>query len=667
MPTVPHSVRRRGLAFKLSLLILTGTAFIFAAAFSYNYLYSRNQILRDVETNAESLTMATVSRIETVLRAAERDPSILAGDIGRSKMDQKTLLGRIEALLNTNPEIFGSTVAFEPYTFSPKSFGFAPYYFRELRELKLINLADKNYQYFYWDWYQIPKELERAVWSEPYFDEGAGNIVMSTYSIPFSRRTDDGSVFAGIVTADISLDWLVDIVSRISPYQSGSAFLISKSGVFVTHPDRSVIMHESIFSIAEAAGDAELRETGRAMIRGEKGFVPLKEHFFGQKAWMYYAPLPSVGWSIGVVFPEEALFSGLQDLGRRVVIIGTVGFAILFLIIVLISGTITRPLRTLAGKAAEIARGNLDIEVSDMQSGDEVGDLSRSFDNMKTALKEYIANLAETTAAKERYESELKIARTIQMSFLPKNFPPFPENVEFDIYATLASAKEVGGDLYDFFLLDEDHLFFSIGDVSGKGVPAALFMAASKTLMKGTANRLTTPSEVLSRVNHELCLENDSLMFVTVFCGILNFRTGELSYSNAGHNPPFILKTGQEPELLPLPDGFFLGTMEDSVYATRQIHMAPGDMLLLYTDGVTEAMNGEKNFYGEERLIQAAQDYQQKSPEEVVRKVLASVRDFSGSEPQSDDITLLALSFRGSQAIKTDGFNPPRRADYEKP
>jgi sigma-B regulation protein RsbU (phosphoserine phosphatase) len=399
--------------------------------------------------------------------------------------------------------------------------------------------------------------------------------------------------------------------------------------------------------VAEAANDTELRETGRAMIRGETGFVALKKHFSGQKAWMYYAPLPSVGWSIGVVFPEEALFAGLKDLSRTVLIIGTAGFGVLFLIIVLISGTITRPLRTLAGKAAEIARGNLDIEVTEVKSNDEIGELSRSFDNMKTALKEYIANLAETTAAKERYESELKIARTIQMSFLPKNFPPFPENVEFDIYATLVSAKEVGGDLYDFFLLDENHLFFSIGDVSGKGVPAALFMAATKTLMKGTAGRDMAPSEVLFRVNRELCLENDSMMFVTVFCGVLNFRTGEVFYSNAGHNPPLVLKPGKPPEWLPLPEGFFLGTMEEAVYSTMQTTLASGDMLLLYTDGVTEAMNEAKTFYGEGGLMKAVTDGQNGSPDIVVRKILDSVRDFAGAEPQSDDITMLVLSFHG--------------------
>ena len=650
MPTAHGPVRRRSLAFKLSLLILTGTAVIFGAAFGYNYVYSRNQLLSDVESDTRYLTLATVNRIETILQGVEKGPDYLARTLAGDKLDRAGILRRMDTLLDTNPEIYGSGIAFEPHAFDPNALYFAPYLFRQGQERKLIYVGSESYQYFYWDWYQIPKELDRALWSEPYFDEGAGNIIMSTYSVPFYRSKDDGGLFRGVVTADLSLERLVEMISKISPYQSGYAFLISRSGVFVAHPDKNVIMRESIFSVAEAAGDPGLREIGRAMLRGEEGFRAIKSPFFGRKAWMYYAPLPSTGWAVGVVFPEEALFSGIGKLNRAVLIIGTAGFVILFGVIVLISGTITRPLRTLAGKAAEIARGNLDVEVGEVKSRDEVGELSRSFDNMKIALKEYITNLAETTAAKERYESELKIARTIQMSFLPKNFPPFPENVEFDIYAKLESAKEVGGDLYDFFLLDRDRLFFSIGDVSGKGVPAALFMAAAKTLMKGTAVPDMTPAEVLARVNRELCQENDSLMFVTVFCGIFNFRTGELLYSNAGHNPPLMLHPERPPEWLPLPEGFFLGTMEEARYETRQLVLAPGDVLLLYTDGVTEAMNETKGFYQEERLIRVADEYGRRSPEELVGRILLSVREFAGNEPQSDDITLLALSFRGHAA-----------------
>jgi sigma-B regulation protein RsbU (phosphoserine phosphatase) len=224
MSIAPHPGKRRGIAFKLSLMILTGTAVIFTAAFGYNYIYSRNRILRDVEINVENLTLAAVSRIETVLHGVQKDPSQLAYALSRENGDQQKLLTRIDALLDNNPEIFGSAVAFEPYAFDPKSRAFAPYTFREGKSLKHLSLGDKDYPYFFQDWYQIPKELERAVWSEPYFDEGAGNIIMSTYSIPFSRKSGNTRRFTGVVTADISLDWLMDIVSRISPTSRATPF-----------------------------------------------------------------------------------------------------------------------------------------------------------------------------------------------------------------------------------------------------------------------------------------------------------------------------------------------------------------------------------------------------------------------------------------------------------
>jgi sigma-B regulation protein RsbU (phosphoserine phosphatase) len=304
-------------------------------------------------------------------------------------------------------------------------------------------------------------------------------------------------------------------------------------------------------------------------------------------------------------------------------------------------------LRFLAHKTTEIARGNLDIELPLVKSRDEVGELSRSFENMRVSLKEYIANLAETTAVKERIESELKIAHSIQMSFLPKEFPPFPEKGEFEIYAMIEPAKEVGGDLYDFFLLNEDNLFFSIGDVSDKGVPAALFMAVTKTLMKSIAKYGIEPSDILTKLNSELCKENESMMFVTIFCGILNCKTGELTYSNAGHNPPLIIHSDQRTEWLHVPKGLVLGAIEDAGYKTERTLLYPGDTLFLYTDGVTEAMNSSKNIYSDRRLQGTVEKGTVTAAESLVEYVMRSVKDFSGSETQSDDITILAVHFKG--------------------
>ena len=638
----------------MSFFILTSTACIFIAAFGYNYFYSRSQILADVEKNSEIITIATVSKIEIVLNGVEKVPSYLARSLESSKPSLPELQKQITYLLQTNPEIFGSAVAYEPYAFDGKSLYSAPYMCRgQYGGLVPSFLGNDEYQYFSLDWYQMPKELGKPVWSEPYFDEGAGNIMMSTYSVPFYNYKDGKQIFTGIVTADISLEWLMETIKKISSHQSSYSFLISRNGIFVSHPNKDYIMRESIFSIAEANHDNGLREIGRDMIRGGKGFVTLKNHFAGQKAWMYYAPLPSLGWSIGVVFPEERLFAGIGKLGAIIMAIGGAGFLALLVVIIAISGTITKPLRVLADRAGEIARGNLEVEVPTVRSHDEVAALSNSFHNMKVALKEYISNLAETTAAKERIENELRIAHTIQMSFLPKRFPPFPEKEEFEIFAVLEPAKEVGGDLYDFFLIDEEHVFFSIGDVSGKGVPAALFMAVTKTLMKGIASQAVSPSMALSMVNQELCKDNDTSMFVTVFCGILNFKTGELLFANAGHNLPVLISSGSEIRWLESPPGFLLGIMEDTQYETSRMILTPGDTLFLYTDGVTEAMNSQQAFFSDPTLIETiARCPDQRTPDAIIDCVLKAVKAFIGEEPQSDDITMLALHYRGKGSRK---------------
>jgi sigma-B regulation protein RsbU (phosphoserine phosphatase) len=642
-------VGKGGLAFRMSLFILTSTACIFIAAFGYSYFYSRNQILADVEKNAEIITLATVSKIEVVLGGVEKVPSYLARSLGSSKPTLPEIQKRIRDLLQTNPEIFGSAVAYEPYAFDSKTLYFAPYICRGKDGGFVPSfLGNNEYQYFFQDWFQAPKELDKPLWSEPYFDEGAGNIIMSTYSIPFYSNKRGKQIFTGIVTADISLEWLMETIKKISSRQSSHAFLISRHGVFVSHPNKDYIMRESIFSIAEANNDPALRAIGRDMIRGGKGFVILKDHFAGQKAWMYYAPLPSLGWSIGVVFPEEKLFASIGRLGVIILAIGGAGFLALLIVIIAISGTITKPLRVLADKAGEIARGNLEVEIPTVSSRDEVAALSNSFQNMKVALKEYIGNLAETTAAKERIESELKIAHTIQMSFLPKRFPPFPEKEELEIFAVLEPAKEVGGDLYDFFLIDEEHVFFSIGDVSGKGVPAALFMAVTKTLMKGIASQTVSPSMTLSHVNLELCKDNDSSMFVTVFCGILNLKTGELLFANAGHNLPVLIFAGGDIRWLSSPPALLLGIMEDAQFETSRMILAPGDTLFLYTDGVTEAMNPQQEFFSDQTLLETITGCPNKRvPEAIIDCVLKTVKAFAGEEPQSDDITMLALHYRG--------------------
>ena len=248
--------------------------------------------------------------------------------------------------------------------------------------------------------------------------------------------------------ADVTLDGLRKIVSSTRVYRSGYAFLVSRNGVFVTHPDSSLVMTNSIFSVAEAEHSSLLRRVGQKMIAGGEGFVELpKGVLYSGRSWLYYAPIPSVGWSIGIVTPEGELLGDVLRFSRMVILIGLSGVLFMALIVMVIARRISKPIQDLSATTLEIARGNLDASLPDIHRGDEVGTLARSFEGMRVALKDYIENLTQTTAAKERIESELKIARRIQMSFLPKAFPPLPGNTRVDIAARLEPARQIGGAL----------------------------------------------------------------------------------------------------------------------------------------------------------------------------------------------------------------------------
>lgn len=638
--------RNKGIAFKLITLILASSMLIFIVIFGYNYSVSREIILKNVEENARNLVAVTVNRIDAMLRSIEKVPGNLAYFLEASPCSGEELLSILRAVVEKNPEIYGSTVAFEPYAFDASLY-YAPYFYRDGNRIKFSQIGSESYRYFFWDWYQIPKELGRPFWSEPYFDEGGGGIVMSTYSVPLYRNAGDARQFVGVVTADVSLDWLQDIVSSIRICDTGYGFLISKNGTVVTHPRKELIMNETLFGVAEAMRDPSLREIGRRMIRGESGYLATSSLMSGKRCWLAYTPIPSSGWSLGVLFPQDELMEDITGLNRTVLALGLAGGVFLLAVIILIANSITGPLRVLAKEAQRIGRGDLDLELAPVKTGDEVALLADSFISMKSSLKEYIRRLTEATAAAERVESELKIAHDIQMGILPKTFPPFPERREFDIFASIEPAKEVGGDFYDFFLLGDDEVCFTIGDVSGKGVPAALFMAVTKTLMKAAARKGIDPGEMLAKVNRELYEQNTSYMFATVVCGILDTKTGQLRYTNAGHNPPFLLRKGRGVVPLESVGGGMVGMMEKMNYDAGRTVLGSGDSIFLYTDGIIEAMNREKKFFSEERLKDVLDFLNGKAPGEIVSGVLKKVTAFSEGVEQYDDMTVLAVRYNG--------------------
>ncbi len=357
---------------------------------------------------------------------------------------------------------------------------------------------------------------------------------------------------------------------------------------------------------------------------------------------------------VGVDISMDDIMAQRANYLRNIIIIIEVAVVILVaLIVFLINITLVKPINKVS-KAAESFVEDRDksskdlsaISKLDIHTGDEVETLSKSIQQMETDINNYITNLTAVTAEKERIGAELDVATHIQSSMLPSIFPAFHGKKQFDIHATMNPAKEVGGDFYDFFMVDERHLAVVMADVSGKGVPAALFMVIGKTLLKDHTTPGKDLSEVFTEVNNILCESNSEGLFITAFEGVLDLVTGEFTYVNAGHEPPYIAAADEGFKAHRIRHGFVLAGMEDMMYKSGSTTLKPGNKLFLYTDGVTEATNANNKLYGMERLEIALNRVKEKTPEEILTAVKADIDAFVGEAPQFDDITMLCLDFK---------------------
>lgn len=370
------------------------------------------------------------------------------------------------------------------------------------------------------------------------------------------------------------------------------------------------------------------------------------------------AVLDDSGKAVAHVFTDISMESVMADrqafLMRLCAILIGITTVITLALIKVVNTALVKPINSLASAASSYVEAKEEGEVSalallDIHTGDEVENLSHALKRMERDINGYIENLTHVTAEKERIGAELSVATHIQASMLPCIFPAFPNRREFDIYATMTPAKEVGGDFYDFFLVDDDHLAVVIADVSGKGVPAALFMVIAKTLIKDHTQSGKPPEEVFTEVNRQLCEANDENLFVTAWMGVLEISTGKLVYVNAGHNPPVIGRKNGETEFLRSRPGFVLAGLDFTKYRAGSLELMPGDLLYLYTDGVTEAMNTAQELYGEERLKRTLDANVSAAPEEIFKAVKKDLDDFVAEAPQFDDITMLAMRYLGRE------------------
>lgn len=626
---------------------------------------TRRAVVIGYTDNVKSRLEISNQRINSVLVGVEVAVDNTIPEIEEAISNPDQLYHVVQRLLELNPNIVGSAVAFEPYYYASKGRQFSPYAYRTADStIQTKQLGTREYDYHSMEWYRIPKQLRKERWSEPYYDLGGGEQLMTTYSHPL--YDEEGKMYA-IVTADISLRWLrrfvresdVDFNARMLGMDENKenikidseffathaySFIIGKSGTYIVHPLHERILNDTYFKYSAQTKDDKIDDQiGRNMVAGRSGMNEITRD--GIRLMIGYAPIERTGWSMATVIPKRPLFSKVQRFSYSVIAMMLIGVLLLFSVCHRLMKRITKPLRLFASSADEIARGNMKASLPDIKTKDEMKRLHDSFGLMQTSLIEQMEELKEVNAQKGRIEGELKVARDIQMSMLPKKYPPYPERDDIDIYGTLTPAKAVGGDLFDFFIRDEK-LFFCIGDVSGKGVPASLVMVVILSQFHSISAHEAMPDRIVSMINDTMAENNDSNMFVTFFVGVLDLPTGRLRYCNAGHDRPILIGSGVGQ--LPCDSNIPVGVMAGWKYSMQQTLIDPQTTLFLYTDGLIEAERINHEQFGEDRLLEEAKalyDSKSFSPVNLMQRMTDAVHAFVGDAEQSDDLTMLAIQY----------------------
>jgi sigma-B regulation protein RsbU (phosphoserine phosphatase) len=633
--------RFRSLAARLSFGIIIIGTFVFVTVLGANYFLSRNLLEEYIGHLARASAASTVNKIETVFSSVATSADSLATIVTRADISEEQIKDSIRALMKINRDIYGMTVALEPHVLHKDIGEFSPYYYRDDKQLGYSDLAADDYRYLLWDWYNLPKSGRRAIWTEPYFDEGGGNALMTTYATPL--KTVTGGEFAGVATADISLAWLQQLVDDIQILDSGFGLIVSRQDVIVAHPDHSRVMKQlkstmdanfidNYWDIYLKSKQAHAATYFNAPCRHKSG-----------DCWIAIKPLLDTGWKAVVVVPESELIEDIAILTGEIAVLAIAGLLALALVIISITRKMISPLGRLAVVTGDIGSGKLDVELPAPARNDEIGALTNDFRNMRDSLQKHIEQLRETTAKQQKLESEIQIAKGIQMSMVPGGGEVAIREAAYQLYSVLRPARSVGGDLY-YYRQKGDTLHFIIGDVSDKGVPAALFMAKTVTLYTSALSEGLAPGEILARMNRSLSANNDACMFVTALCGAIDLNTGRLTMANAGHMHP-VQKTNASSGELVVDGSIALGLMDDAAYPDAVFELAPGTSLLMYTDGISEAFNSRKEAYEEDRLLDLVAKADDISAESLGVSSLADVENFVGTAEQSDDITLMVIHY----------------------
>ena len=605
------------------------------------------EMQRDLKIQAVSYADRLDTRFEAIELVAQSTANVLEARGGRGAH----VGGLLRASLDNNPLIASARIALLPDRLR-RIRPLAIQLTNEDGQVRPEPIHDRvNYQDM--PWFELPIRLERGVWIEADHDPLVDNHPVATYAVPFKRADD---TIGGVVALSVRLDNIQNIVNWGLGDIEGFAVIDNKER-FVSHPDPTQLLQ----SRWRQEFDEKLPKKGDELMAAtmeEPVVVQIMMHSTAEAAghgaddeelfWLAFAPIKTTNWVFVTALPETSVLPQVMQAVYRRTAFGLVVLGIVLGLIAVVSVRMVRPIEHIAEAVDEVSKGNFDVVVKDTsegKSGDEVRRLANGVNTMVEQIKKQINALTRETAARERVESELRIARDIQTSLLPQAFPPFPDHQEFSLHAINLPAKQVAGDFFDFFFTNDGKLTVVIADVSGKGVPAAMLMAVTRTLIRNRASMGAQPSEIVEYTNNLLFEDNNGSMFVTMFVCQYELSTGKLVYVNAGHPPPYRCRAGESPKVFgqvtaPLVGACEAGLMGPFEQASEQLQ--PGDTLLMFTDGVTEARSPQDTMLHEQGLVDTLVNSSPDDVSELCDYIAKTVDEFQAHNP-IDDVTVVAL------------------------
>ena len=599
--------------------------------------------MQNARAEADGLARQTVRSLEATLESVQVSGRTLAASATGVGAQPANLRSLLVASLAGDPDIAGAMIIVEPGLLPGDADGFTWYIRRDGARLVEQSVADLGYDYKVMPWYQRTISAAGPWWGEPYANAATAGEFFATYNLPLrppGAAADAPAV--GMVSLDVPLERLAALVGGLNG-AGLRPMLFSPEGLAVVHPDPEVQMRRSAAELVGQPGGEDLAPLAAAIATRTAASFESRDAD-GEVLGTVVMPVADSAWTFALATSDQHFLHRLDRVALAVALASLLALLVALWLARRYSGAIAAPIEQLTDSAHHFSEGDFDYPLPYVERGDEVGVMARAFDAARGSIKEQMHEIGVMAGARQKLESELSIARDIQQSMLPAGRAFDTGHMHVEAHALLEPASEVGGDFYQFSELEPGVLWFAIGDVSDKGIPAALFMARTLTVLEQQARRHGSPEKILAAASVRLAENNETCMFATVLCGRLDVASGRLRLASAGHEPPLLLQADGSAALLAVPAGSPLGFEASDEFPLYEGVLAAGATLLGYTDGVTEAFDPEHRAYGSERLLQVLRAGD--NAQAACQRVLEDVRRHAGQAPQSDDITLLAISRR---------------------